>query len=112
MCSGGLEPQHELAVPPEDAGFAGGRCERKGPGGVVVNGPIELADDVVQHSPRHRKGRPAIAALTRMADAIAGSLRKVDRLIHVGSDASAAEVIAEDTMAHEDDVVAVAVFLA
>ena len=50
--SSGLELLHELAVPPEHAGIAGAGDEGKRPLGAVVDGGIELADDLAEHARR------------------------------------------------------------
>ena len=63
-------------MPPEDAGVAGAGDERKRPLGVVVDRRIELADDVEEHARRDGEGRPAVAAIGRMADAIASILAR------------------------------------
>ena len=78
---------------------------------MVVDRGIEFADDVVEHARRESEYGAAIAAVGRMADAIGRSLGKEDGLIDVGGHAAPAEVLAERAVPHEDDVVAVGMFL-
>jgi hypothetical protein len=45
-----FQPQHQLIVPPKNAGIARARDEGERPFGTVVDGRIEFADDVVEHA--------------------------------------------------------------
>ena len=71
---GSLQPLHELVVTPENTGIAGAGGEGERPFGAVVDGWIELADDVVEDARRREENGSAIAAVGRMADAIGRSL--------------------------------------
>src|SRR5262245_36080556 len=70
---GGFQPLYEFVVPAEYDGTAGAGDERKWPFGTVVDGGIELADDVAEHARRGDENGAAIAAVGRMADAIGRS---------------------------------------
>ena len=88
----------------------------KGPGALrdgrsVVDRGVEAADHVAEHTRRDDEDGAAVAAVGGVADAVGRPLREERRLVDVGGDAAPPEVLAEDAVSHEDDVVAVGVFL-
>src|SRR5262249_5639061 len=94
-------------MPPEYAGSARAGDEWERPFRMIVNGGIEFADDVIQHSRRGCENRSAITAIRRWGDRKGGFLKKKTPLFAVGGHTPPAEVLPDRAVAHQDNLVGV-----
>ncbi len=105
LARGIFEPADEFAMSAKECRVARTRHEGEGTVRPVFDRGVELSGHFRQHVGRREKNCPAVAALGRMADAIRRILREKDGLIDVCRDLAAAEMLAEGSVPHEDDLV-------
>ena len=79
--------------------------------GMLVDGGIELAHDVVQHARRHSEDRSAVATIRRMTHAIRRVTRKEHRLVHVRRHPAPPKMARKSAVTHQNDVVNGRLFL-
>jgi len=92
---------------PEDTTVARSGDKSKRLLGMFVDRRIEFANDVVENAWRHGEDSAAVAAVSRVTDAIRRVAREEHRLVHIRSDSTATEMSRESTVTHQHDVVPV-----